>query len=362
MLTGRPALPGRPRAAPTRSSSRSSSSPLPTASSSPAQYSTRSRPSLTSASVSRSPAWPESSRRMISSIRADRGLVRRCSLAVLIASRLRRRRRGSAARMSRAARAAAAEVDRLAGAVLDERVARARASARDRAPPAPAPGAASSRPRADRSDARARSAARSSTSTWTAPRAVRPSRNRAPGARPQLAEQLVQVPALAARRAVPARADRRSSARARSTIARRPWTLEPAGAGGELGAGGVAVDRDRGLGGVGRRRAADRGHVVDQRPVGVVSDRRDHRAPAAARPSGTAPRRRTRTDRRATRRRGRRSRPRPPGSRQARAARRRSGAPRGGPGPGRTPTRAARPSRAGAAPPGRRRGPCPARR
>src|SRR5579864_8564905 len=49
----------------TSSSRRSSSSPLETASSSPVQYSTRFRPSSTSWSVSRRPAWPESRRLMI---------------------------------------------------------------------------------------------------------------------------------------------------------------------------------------------------------------------------------------------------------------------------------------------------------
>ena len=38
-----------------------------------------------------------------------------------------------------------------------------------------------------------------------------------------------------------------------------------------------AVDGHGGLGGVRRRRAGDRGDVVDQRPVGVVADRGDHR-------------------------------------------------------------------------------------
>ena len=52
---------------------------------------------------------------------------------------------------------------------------------------------------------------------------------------------------------------------------------QAAGAAVQLGAGGAAVDRDRGLGGVGRGRAAHGGDVVDQRPVGVVADRRDHR-------------------------------------------------------------------------------------
>ena len=55
----------------TSSSSRSSSRPRPTASSSAAQNSTSRRPSWQSSSVSRRPASPESSRRMISSIRAQ---------------------------------------------------------------------------------------------------------------------------------------------------------------------------------------------------------------------------------------------------------------------------------------------------
>ena len=54
----------------TSSSRRSSSRPLPTASSSPAQNSTSPRPSRTSSSVSRSPASPESRRLMIASRRA----------------------------------------------------------------------------------------------------------------------------------------------------------------------------------------------------------------------------------------------------------------------------------------------------
>ena len=69
----------------------------------------------------------------------------------------------------------------------------------------------------------------------------------------------------------------------------------------------------------------------------------------AARPSGTAPRRRTRTGRRASRRRGRRSRPRPRRTPPARAGRRRSPARRAGPGRGRTPIRSAPPSRAAGA-------------
>src|SRR4051794_26848433 len=53
-----------------RSSSLSSSSPLPTASSSAAAYSISSRPSVTSSSVSRRPASFESSRRMMASSRS----------------------------------------------------------------------------------------------------------------------------------------------------------------------------------------------------------------------------------------------------------------------------------------------------
>src|SRR4051812_26501669 len=54
----------------TRSSSRSSCKPCPTASSSPAANSIRPFPSRHSSSVSRRPAWFESSRRMISSSRS----------------------------------------------------------------------------------------------------------------------------------------------------------------------------------------------------------------------------------------------------------------------------------------------------
>ena len=51
---------------------------------------------------------------------------------------------------------------------------------------------------------------------------------------------------------------------------------QTAGALGERPAGGQAVDRDRRLGGVGGRRAAHGGHIVDERPVRVVTDRGDH--------------------------------------------------------------------------------------
>ena len=64
------ARPGRRSSRATSSSSRSSSSPRPTASSSAAQNSTSARPSWQSSSVSRRPASPESSRRMIASMRA----------------------------------------------------------------------------------------------------------------------------------------------------------------------------------------------------------------------------------------------------------------------------------------------------
>jgi hypothetical protein len=52
---------------------------------------------------------------------------------------------------------------------------------------------------------------------------------------------------------------------------------EPSGARDQRGARLAAVQRHRGLGGVGRRRAARRGDVVDQRAVGVMADRRDDR-------------------------------------------------------------------------------------
>ena len=78
-----------------------------------------------------------------------------------------------------------------------------------------------------------------------------------------------------------------------------------------------AVQRHRRLGGVGGGRAAGRGHVVDQRAVGVVADATRSPAPPAARPCGTASRRRRRTGRPESRRRG------PPRSR--RPARRRPG-------------------------------------
>ena len=46
-----------------------------------------------------------------------------------------------------------------------------------------------------------------------------------------------------------------------------------------LAAGARAVHAHGGLGGVGRRRAADRGDVVEQGAVGVVADGGDHRNP-----------------------------------------------------------------------------------
>ena len=57
------------------------------------------------------------------------------------------------------------------------------------------------------------------------------------------------------------------------TVENRPaaMAMEPAPAGGELRPRLAAVDRDGGFGGVCRSRAADGGHVVDQRSVGVVA-------------------------------------------------------------------------------------------
>ena len=45
----------------------------------------------------------------------------------------------------------------------------------------------------------------------------------------------------------------------------------------QLAAGGGEVERDEGVGGVGRGRAGDGGDVVDQRPVDLVADGADHR-------------------------------------------------------------------------------------
>ena len=82
--------------------------------------------------------------------------------------------------------------------------------------------------------------------------------------------------------------DSRASVRARSTIARALWRSSRAAWPRSAVAGGGAVDRHGRLGGVGRRRAGDRGDVVDQRVVGVVADGGDdghaqHRHGAAQR-------------------------------------------------------------------------------
>ena len=84
---------------------------------------------------------------------------------------------------------------------------------------------------------------------------------------------------------------------------RAPACVEPAGGVAQAVGRGGAVDADRRLGGVRRRRAADGGDVVDQRAVDVVADRADHRHGQQRDRAAQAPRRRTPTGRRSSRRR-----------------------------------------------------------
>ena len=336
------------------------------------------RPSWHSSSVSRRPASPESRRRMIASRRARRVLVGAAASVIGLA-----RAGGSAptAPSSKrsadapAARAAAAEVTRLAGGVLDERVAalqralRVVRGERQREPLQPLARRARRRRRApcDRARARAvRCRARSPAS-------------RRPARRAQLAQVLVQPRPLAGdvlgRRARQPRERLRagSSARGRGRrAASRGDDRRPRDGAAAVHAAGAARAQPRprlgavhghgGLGGVGRGRAAQRRDVVDQRAVGVVADGRDDRHAAAARPCGTASRRRSeQVGERAAAARddddvdlaGRRE--------VLHGARDRA-ARRGGPGRARTPTRAVPPSRAGAGRPARRRAPCRPRR
>ena len=75
---------------------------------------------------------------------------------------------------------------------------------------------------------------------------------------------------------------------------------------------------DHQLGGVGRGRGADVGDQVEQRGVGLVADRGDHRGAGRVHRPEQAPRRRTAAGPRPSRRRGRSRSRRPPGSRSSR--------------------------------------------
>ena len=100
---------------------------------------------------------------------------------------------------------------------------------------------------------------------------------RAAAAGADLAQLLVQARALALEvRGAGARSV--ASRRARASTARRPCSAEARRGARPARRGRVAQSTRHGrLGGMGRRRAAHRGHVVEQRAVGVVADRGDHR-------------------------------------------------------------------------------------
>ena len=215
---------------------------------------------------------------------------------------------------------------------------RARASARDRGRRAPAPGAGAPGRRPDRSEV-ARPLDAPAEHEQVAARASAAIHDGPARARAHLPRQLMQLATLAhdvlrrrrgpaARAPAPARRSRGGRARAAGARRRR----------------GPRARRRSRLGRPPRRRGSgsSRRPRPRRRSASGRCGGRPTRSPAraAARPCGTAPRRRTRTGRRASRRRARRSRPRPRGSPPAPAAPRRSGAPRGGPEPARTPTRA----------------------
>ena len=71
--------------------------------------------------------------------------------------------------------------------------------------------------------------------------------------------------------------DSRANTRARSNTARRPSRSSRGAVAPSAVRAARAVDRDRGLGGVRRRRAGHRRDVVEQGAVRVVADRGDHR-------------------------------------------------------------------------------------
>ena len=266
----------------TSSSRRSSSRPLPTASSSPAQNSTSPRPSWQRSSVSRRPASPESRRLMISSRRAVGALVGLVGLASCASPPGRRRssHRPSPSpknsRTSPSARACAARGDDAARAVVDDRVA-----ARDRplgVVGGQRGGQASPARRAARGPAgrRRRPPCAAERRARGAPcaRGRRPTRRRA--------RRAARSAAGAARRGGARRLggrarERREVARAADDRAARVGLQAPRRSAPAPARASQRMRGHRGLGGVRRRRAADRGDVVDQRAVGVVADRRDHR-------------------------------------------------------------------------------------